>query len=68
MLHMNPFPFPLPVPLYITPDQFLPLTSALGAIMGILLMFWTRIKALAHRAVHFFTKKGAGSTSASQGD
>jgi hypothetical protein len=28
--------------LYIGPDQLLPLTSFLGAIAGILLMFWNR--------------------------
>jgi hypothetical protein len=36
------------VPLYIGPDQFLPLTSALGAIAGLVLMFWTRVKAFFH--------------------
>jgi hypothetical protein len=29
--------------LYIGPDVFLPLTSALAAIAGVLLMFWHRI-------------------------
>jgi hypothetical protein len=31
--------------LYIGPDVFLPLTSALAAIMGVLLMFWHRVVA-----------------------
>jgi len=33
-----------PVVMYITPDQVLPLTSVLGAIAGILLMFWNRVR------------------------
>ena len=28
--------------LYVGPDQILPLTSVLGALLGILLMFWHR--------------------------
>jgi hypothetical protein len=35
--------------LYIGPDQILPLTSVLGAIIGILLMFWRYIVSLAGR-------------------
>jgi hypothetical protein len=34
---------------YIGPDQLLPLTSILGAIAGVLLMFWNRLGALARR-------------------
>ncbi len=37
------------VVLYIGPDQIMPLTSVLGAIVGIALMFWNRIVGLAHR-------------------
>lgn len=29
--------------LYVGPDQLLPLTSALGAILGIVLMLWRRL-------------------------
>lgn len=35
------------LPLYIGPDQMLPLTSALAATVGVLLMFWQRL-------VHWF--------------
>jgi hypothetical protein len=36
--------------LYVGPDQILPLTSALGAILGVLLMFWHRLKVLPRKA------------------
>jgi hypothetical protein len=29
--------------LYIGPDVFLPLTSALAAVVGVILMFWQRV-------------------------
>jgi len=32
-----------PVALYVGPDLILPLTSALAAIAGVLLMFWNRV-------------------------
>ena len=32
-----------PTVLYIGPDVFLPITSALAAIAGVLLMFWQRV-------------------------
>lgn len=32
--------------LYVGPDQVLPLTSALAAVLGVLLMFWHRAVAL----------------------
>ena len=35
-----------PVVLYIGPDQIMPLTSVLGAIAGIALMFWNRLVSL----------------------
>lgn len=47
----------LPMILYIGPDQFLPLASALGAILGVLLMWWHRFVDLVRRAWQFFTKK-----------
>ena len=37
--------------LYAGPDQLLPLASALGGIIGVLLIFWQRVKALVSRAV-----------------
>jgi hypothetical protein len=39
----------LPMLLYIGPDVFLPLTSALAAILGVLLLFWQKVTALAGR-------------------
>ncbi len=69
MLPVHPVPFALPpVPLYIGPDQFLPLTSALGALMGLLLMFWTRVKALFQRVFSFGKKKEADSTTQQDGN
>lgn len=32
--------------LYIGPDQMLPLTSALGAVVGVLLIVWNRLVSL----------------------
>jgi len=32
-----------PAVLYVGPDQLMPLTSLLGALAGILLMFWNRV-------------------------
>ncbi len=43
--------------LYITPDQVLPLTSVLGAILGVILMFWNRVVGLARRAWEFLSRK-----------
>jgi len=48
--------------LYVGPDQMLPLTSALGAIVGVLLMFWQRFVALARRAWRFTMSKLQRST------
>ena len=45
------------VPLYVGPDQLMPLVSALGAIIGVLLMFWHRAVDLGRRAWRCITKK-----------
>lgn len=45
------------VPLYVGPDQLMPLASALGAMIGILLMFWHRAVDLGRRAWRCITKK-----------
>ena len=50
----------LPVLLYIGPDVFLPLTSALAAIAGVLLMFWQRIVGLVGRIFGRSSKRGSG--------
>ena len=36
----------IPVVLYVGPDLLMPLASALAAIGGVLLMFWSRVKSL----------------------
>lgn len=46
--HVTTGHVPLTV-LYIGPDVFLPLTSALAAIMGVLLLFWQKVTALVGR-------------------
>lgn len=38
-----------PVVLYVGPDVFLPITSALAAIVGVVLMFWNRVVGLGRR-------------------
>jgi undecaprenyl pyrophosphate phosphatase UppP len=43
--------------LYITPDQVLPLTSVLGAILGVILMFWNRVVGLARKAWEIISRK-----------
>lgn len=35
--------------LYIGPEAFLPLTSAIAAIVGIVMMFWNRVVGLARK-------------------
>lgn len=45
-----------PVLLYLGPDIFLPLTSALAAIIGIVLMFWRRFVAICHKLRHMFSR------------
>jgi hypothetical protein len=42
--HSVPF-----VVLYLGPDQIMPLTSVLGAVFGLALMFWNRLVGLAHK-------------------
>lgn len=48
-----------PVVLYIGPDVFLPLTSALAAIAGVLLMFWQRVVGLVGRLLGRPSKRGS---------
>jgi hypothetical protein len=45
--------------MYIGPDSFLPLGSALAAIVGFILMFWARVKAFVSRMVQPFRKRRA---------
>ena len=43
--------------LYVGPDQLLPLFSALGAVIGLLLIIWHRVTALFRRVWHLFKKE-----------
>jgi hypothetical protein len=43
--------------LYVGPDQIMPLTSVLGAIVGIALMFWNRLVGFAVRSRAFFSRR-----------
>ena len=43
--------------LYVGPDQLLPLTSILGAIGGMMLIFWRQLKALFGKFVSLFKRK-----------
>jgi hypothetical protein len=45
--------------LYIGPDVFLPITSAIAAIVGVLLMFWNRLVGLAGKVWRAVFRKGA---------
>src|SRR5215471_4519691 len=42
---------------YVGPDQLLPLASALGASVGVLLLVWHHVVAWGHRAWRLCTKK-----------
>jgi hypothetical protein len=44
--HIHSVPFVLA---YIGPDQIMPLTSAIGAVVGLALMFWNRLVGLMHK-------------------
>lgn len=43
--------------LYIGPDAFLPLTSALAAIAGLALMFWNRVVGFARKLWLMVTRR-----------
>jgi len=45
------------VVMYVGPDQMLPIASALGAIVGVLLIVWNRAVSLMRRAFRFLTGK-----------
>jgi hypothetical protein len=48
----------LPIILYIGPETILPLTSALAAIVGVLLMFWHRFVGMIRKIWRIVFKKG----------
>jgi hypothetical protein len=43
--------------LYVGPDQILPLTSVLGALVGIILICWRYVVALAGKVRQFFSRR-----------
>ena len=43
--------------LYVGPDQILPLTSLLGALVGIILIFWRYVVGLAGTVRRFFSRR-----------
>ena len=43
--------------LYIGPDQVLPLTSFIGAAVGVVLMFWNRVVGVFRRVLKFSSRK-----------
>ena len=49
--------------LYVGPDQILPLASALGAAVGVLLIVWHRVAAQCRRLWQLCTKKSAPAAS-----
>lgn len=56
-------PFETFVVLYVGPDQILPLASAVGAAVGVLLIVWHRVTALCRRLWQFRTQKAAAAGS-----
>jgi hypothetical protein len=45
--------------LYVGPDQILPLTSFLGALVGILMIFWRYLVSVAGKMRQLFTGRSA---------
>ena len=43
--------------LYIGPETFMPILSALAALGGVLLMFWRNVMAFIRKAFSFFRRK-----------
>jgi len=43
--------------LYITPDQVLPLSSVLGTVIGLALMFWGKLQGLYRKVASRFSSK-----------
>ncbi|MBI4516674.1 MAG: hypothetical protein HY699_12755 [Deltaproteobacteria bacterium] len=50
-------------PLYIGPDQMLPLTSAVGAAIGVLLIVWQHVVALVRKGWRLLAKGLSGQRS-----
>jgi hypothetical protein len=52
--HLHTVPLVL---LYVGPDVFLPLASALAALAGVALMFWTRVVGIVKKAWRVVTRR-----------
>ena len=50
-------PFADIVLLYIGPETFMPILSALAAVGGVLLMFWRHVMAVFRKAANFFRRE-----------
>jgi hypothetical protein len=50
--------------LYVGPDQILPLTSALGAVVGVLLIVWHRVAAVLRKGWQWLRTRRGGSSRA----
>ncbi len=57
VVQLNPDQLLPIVILYVGPETILPLTSALAAIVGVLLMVWHRVVGIVGRAWRFVRKK-----------
>ena len=64
MLIDNQLPLAL---LYAGPDQILPLASALGGLIGVLLIWWSRVAALFARLGRAVFRRSEQTPSAKQG-
>ncbi len=53
-VHQTVLPWVL---LYIGPEAFLPLTSAIAAIAGAVLIFWNRLVGLVRKVWHALTRR-----------
>ena len=54
--------------LYVGPEQIMPLTSLLGAAIGIVLMFWNRVVGLTRRAWTYLAGKTSSHPSAAKAE
>ena len=52
----DPHSVPIVV-LYVGPDQIMPLASALGAVAGVALMFWSRVVGVAQKCSTFVARR-----------
>jgi len=57
VIQLNPDQLLPIVILYVGPETILPLTSALAAIVGVLLMVWHRVVGIVGRVWRIFRKK-----------